>query len=135
MRNQFTITQTGVIELTENLGGDHAFSFGVSVKLRREYKGKELRGFTGLYYHAGEGWQPIDDGSEISLSKVKPKLNDDEENTLSIALNDFGQCVLLRLFKLGDALYGKTHADVAMALVDNNLCLKPLVKTYPVRRF
>jgi hypothetical protein len=133
-RYPFVIKQTGPIELTENLGTDPAYSIPVEITILCEDKRlqESVAKCVKIYYHASEGWVPCDGDNEIHVwdlipQSLKPVNKYDVfEYDLSLAMNELGASVLARLFRLGDALYNKSHADVAIALVENDVSLKPI---------
>jgi hypothetical protein len=134
MKYPFSIKQTGPIGLTENLGTDPAYYVPVEIICKDKKLQSSVMSCTRIYYHASVGWVPATNDNELSTTELLPAYRrvpqyDEFESKLNRAINELGATALARMFRLADALYNKSHADVAIALVENDVSLKPIKVT------
>jgi hypothetical protein len=134
MKYPFTLKQTGPIELTENLGTDPAYYIPVEIVCKNKKLQESVKKCTRIYYHASVGWVPATNDNELSTTELLPAYRrvpqyDEFESKLIKAIDELGATALARVFRLADALYNKGHADVAIALVENDVSLKPIKVT------
>ena len=108
---EFTVTQTGPVELTDNMGGDPAFKVEVEILSDNTKLNEAVKDVKGLFYHASEGWVPIVDDEEVSVYDLVGNIDEDLDNRLSIALDKLGNQALGKLFRLGEMLWNITHED------------------------
>lgn len=121
----YKITQTGPIELTENMGSDPAFRVPVEITCSNKTVNEELKRITGIYYHASQGWVPCNNDDELSFGSVITGYLD-LQSAIQSSIDDFGSTILARVFRIAEAVFNQNHASVATALLDNDIDIKAL---------
>jgi len=117
---EFTVTQTGPVELTDNMGGDPAFKVSIEISSDNTELNEAVKDVEGLYYHASEGWLPIVDAEEVSVYDLVSNIDEDLDNRLSIALDKLGNQALGNLFRLGEKMWGIIDEGSSPASVDSD---------------
>lgn len=106
---QFSITQTGPVELTTNLGDDPAFKVPVEIVSDNSEFNEAVKNVEEIYYHASEGWKPIIDDDEVSvydlLGDKLTEIDDNIEQKLCMAIDQFGNNALGNLFRMAEAMW------------------------------
>lgn len=108
----FIVSQDGALDLTENMGGDPSFTLPVKVDV--EFSNGDvvtLADIDRLYYHASEGWKPVNKAEEelSGISELLPSdVRDDEKvGNLDIALDQLGNKVLAKTVEIAEGLWGE----------------------------
>jgi len=105
MKIEFYIIQTGAVKLTENLGGDFAFTVPVELSGNNDIIKEAGEKLQALYYHASEGWEPVICGDEKYVSDLHNDMDDELINRLSLAFDKLGNEALEMLFQLGEQMW------------------------------
>lgn len=102
-KTEFIITQTGPIELTENLNDDPAFKIPIQIQSDDTKFATAVAFIKEIYYHASVGWVPVIDGEEIGVDKVA--IMQTHQARLEMAIQRFGNYAFGELFRLGEKMW------------------------------